>query len=97
MIVSIRPMHTARPAASHQITPRLAAAVLVRQSMGRGEGSNLASRPDLIESDEELDEFIAFSHYSRHTGLALASIVSGGSRSASVLVTMLECRMQLLP
>ncbi len=26
--------------------------------------------PDLFESDEELDEFIAFIHASRHTGLA---------------------------
>jgi hypothetical protein len=34
------------------------------------------ARPDLFESDEELDEFISFLHTSRHTGLAWASASS---------------------
>ena len=44
--------------------------LLRRQGVRPIESVDELACPDLFESDEELDEFIAFIHASRHTGLA---------------------------
>jgi hypothetical protein len=44
--------------------------LLRRQGIHPIESVEELARPDLFESDEELDEFIAFVRASRHTGLA---------------------------
>ena len=44
--------------------------LLRRQGICPIESVDELACPDLFESDEELDEFIAFTYASRHTGLA---------------------------
>jgi hypothetical protein len=47
-----------------------AAELLRSQGVRPIESVDELARPDLFESDEELDEFIAYIYASRHTGLA---------------------------
>lgn len=46
--------------------------LLRRQGVRPIESVDELACPDLFESDDELDEFIAFIHAARHTGLACA-------------------------
>ena len=44
--------------------------LLRRQGVRPIESVDELARPDLFESDEDLDEFLAYIYASRHTGLA---------------------------